>query len=346
MANQIDFFCTRCRRFLHYPDKTAGAVINCPYCQQALIVPTIDPVEWSESDSNYIPIPGNYENRSFSVENTNLPYRSDEFRDETDLLSPVRSAPIADSEFLSRVAEVPLEKKPVPPPLPNGETVVDQELNSYSPPILAPLTFSEAPNDQPGRKHIFLPILMILFVALIAGSVIFFLQDREMRSSDEIGSTPGKKIPIEGELIYMDANNKPQKDEGSLIFLFPEDFPQDKPLAITGLAPNRPKPVEFREFKQKLTDLGGYYLETDSNGIFDLFVLRKGRYRVLLVSAHVFQKPGTDRQKEFAEIGKYLYHPDQLLLLDHQFLWTIWDINEKNGSFGHNFGRSDGRILP
>lgn len=323
-------------------------MITCPHCQQALIVPTITSTEWEEEKSDYVPIPGNYEKRSFSVENRNLPYRIDDFQDESDLLAPVRSAPIEDSEFLSRATGDPEAQRPIPPPLPNGESISNLGANTFSPPVLDLVSLSADSEEETERRSLLFPSFLIAMLLLIMGSGLYFWQFHGKKSDPEAGveAAPVKKIPIEGELIFMDANNKPQKDEGSLIFLFPEKFPKDRPLTISGLAPNRPKPVDYKEFKQKLTDLGGYCAEADSNGTFDLFVAGQGKYRVLLISAHVFQKQGADHKKEFAEIGQFLYQPDQFLLADYKFSWTTWNINEENGTFGHNFGRSDGKILP
>lgn len=48
----VSFFCTRCRRLTTFPASRRGAIVYCPRCQQALIVPDIPATDDGQNDEN------------------------------------------------------------------------------------------------------------------------------------------------------------------------------------------------------------------------------------------------------------------------------------------------------
>ncbi len=342
MSKKVKFFCTRCRRLVMYPENMTGSVVNCPHCNQSLIIPDIQSPEWAkEFSSQDGPRPPE------SVPNTVL-----EDTLTPDILSEkIESGSWEKAEPVSELTTDSLNNESgifVPPIASSGVEI-------QAPPVIGGDSFVPDPSDIPVSKGRVLKIFgMIFFVLFIiaAGILAFvFLQSDFVKKNNspdqqkETAVSEKKIILVDGRITNIGDHEKEQEEAGSFIFMFPEKFDKSSPLTTTGLTINNTHPVDYKKFKKNIESRGGLFMISDSSGTFDGKLTVGGKYRILIVSSKVMQKKGENHTAEFEQIGKYLYNPSDPLLRDYAFIWIEKTIDESHNLIEHNFGRVSGEIL-
>ncbi len=381
LNSNINFFCTRCRRRLQSPGKLSGTIISCIYCGQHIIVPSINENDWwdDNDDNDYITENNSIEGGGYPIappvikEADNLHiYRGettdpkitipfdkrtgdrDGDRDLDDINKPVPK-PLDDNEFLSRLTDSTQTKSQVlPPVLPNGQIVKTPTLLKFPPPLVEQSCEigEQSPIDSYRQSHsrfslfITYSILVSLLIFAVGSIVYYFFRDSNNYYSVP-NIVPAAPVPIDGKIVYIDEKNTIQGDEGSLVFMFPPDYPKGKTITTSSLTSRNSKPIVVNEIRNQLKENGAFFLIVDSDGYFDTIINQEGQWTILVVSAHVLRSgEEKNKAKELEEISKYLYSPEQLLLANHKYLWKKKLLDSKNYTIEYNIGRVDGALLP
>ena len=255
--------------------------------------------------------------------------------DEDSYLS---TRPMDDGEFLQRLKPEagagPSPRFPQPPPVPPRR-----------PPQTTGTGFEI--NEEPEEKRhssrflsvfVWLTTFLIL-VGLTGGLVWFYLNGNPSGKEPEPTAEAKVSIPIDGKVVYYDAANRSRGDEGAIIFLFPPDYKIEQALATGLLSPVRPTPAAVKPTLEKLRAQGGQYARAASDGMFDIRINKTGKYKILIVSAHVPRHNVNSDSQKLQEVSKYLFKPDLTLVSDHAFYWGEQVLDQNNFRVEYNFGK-------
>lgn len=249
--------------------------------------------------------------------------------------------PVSDDEFFRRLRSDPVTTVPVPPglepssisakapPAINIDTAADNEAAWHSDRISGPF---------------FVLIGLGIFLALsMVGVFVYHLFPEIFQTGSgkkEIVAERLDPVTIDGKAVYYDTNGNAQGDEGAIAVLFPIPF-SSEPLVTGTLASDKPTPVDFTKYKERLIALGGSFGRAASDGFIDLNIPRPGKYKVLFVSAHVPRIHSGEDDKRIAEIEKFLFQPGQILLSGYAFYWEERQLDATNFRVEYNFGKKE-----
>jgi len=371
----VSFYCTRCRHLTKFPDSCRESIVRCPFCQQALIVPSIPsdgeygskertpvpapcPHEVSESDA-----PGYY---AFNAVDSGVLVRSHLSPDKSRRIVPNADEPnsirsvdvggetvpvpsesessifslpsdVSDAEFIRRLHDDEPKTSPIRPAVP--PPFVPESNGAYSQtPFL-----QESDGKSTRFQYAVISIAVLLTVLL---SVVIGIFSYRAGRSNAINPTLAAPEPItvEGRVVYRDALGRDEGDEGALLFFFPTDVVFDKPLIASGLSPQNAETDGLEEFFDELRKKGGYYATAGFDGYFSLEIAEPGDYRLLVVSKHIEDSVDVDDQERIAEISKYLFLPERKLLARNRFLWSTETIDKGLGAIEKDFGKSANNV--
>ena len=148
-----------------------------------------------------------------------------------------------------------------------------------------------------------------------------------------------KPVDVEGVVTYRTKNGKLEGDDGAFVFLFPARRAFDRPLVVNGAKPNRPTPLHFDDFLEKLEAQGGYFERAGFEGLFSIEVKEPGSYKILVVSYNVRHDLGSSDKKTVREIEKYLFNPGDMLERN-RFLWTTKSVEGERCELDFDFGKA------
>lgn len=386
----VHFYCTRCRHLLKYPQSKSGMVIYCPFCQQAIIVPTL---LFSKNDSDFdndlqersaesgLEIDQKDSNNRWAISNHLTPkinlvssLSSLDFEEERlektseNLIDQSNNAFFEDQNRIESAESSALSSKESQV-VKNGalkmtpikaKSLTDQEfwhfLHStptdplYKPPVVSSSTeekellserkSSDIRNSNYWNEKLnqFLMIAVII-VAIIGlgtlGKIIFGQYYR--KAKPDLNQAMTSEIFVDGRLTYNDAKQRLQGDEGSIVFLIPENFPQEIQLVLGELSARQPDSVLPKESERKLRENGGYFARADANGYFDFVISKAGKYKLFLISAHLPLQNIVNEEK-LQELNRFFYRPDRSLLKNSRFIWDDWQLDENNRYIEYSFG--------
>lgn len=351
MAGKIKFFCTRCRRLVQFSADRIGTVASCPFCNQSLIIPNITDSTSEDSEPDNLRAPESVENKIFDQTLTD-----NVLSEKIDLKSW--------SNPLTTRGEGTDDDLPGDlPPVINDSFNDDFNKNfdfkdnnkDEAPPVIGSSEYyASLDTDPPTEKKSHFSSFLAFFFLVVAVAVTIFIVNNflfqnaknDPAQSDKVAADQKKvTILVDGRIMNIGDNDKPQEEAGSFIFMFPENSSKFSPLTTTGLTLNNTHPVDIKNFKGKISERGGLFMISDSSGSFDGKLTRGGKYKILIISSKVLQKKNEDHTAEFAQIGKYLFNPSDPLLRDYAFVWTERTITENHFLLDHNFGRVSGSIF-
>lgn len=137
------------------------------------------------------------------------------------------------------------------------------------------------------------------------------------------------RVPVEGRISYDTGIGITKWDEGAVVFVLPMDksLPTEKRLLPADLRPTDPPPTRDHRMIRRLQDFGGDYARTDKAGNFHLFLPKRGKYRVLIVSNHGSRGPDAPLPAtDSGEMERYFEHPEDLIQ-SAKYRWTVEDFH-------------------
>ncbi len=366
MAN-ISFYCTRCGRLTQFPASCRETVVYCPFCQQALIAPSIPSDEERETKAS-LPPSAPYESASsqaeardyysFNSTNPGVPIRSHLAREKTRRIVPIAGvsssewsldalgderlassereysvfttkSDVDDAEFMASLRDDAPEVAPVPPP-----PVFNSDLLGYSPASSRQESIMSTRFQQ--------TVVIVAALSAVVMSVVIGVLAYRIGRSNAIDPklAASEPISVEGRVVYRESSGVDAGDEGALLFFFPANRPFDKPLILSDLSPQDSDPNENEDFLNELAKKGGYFAVVGFDGYFSLEIAEPGDYRLLVVSKHIEDSVDDADKKTIDEISKYLFLPERKLLARNRFLWSTETIDERSGVVEKDFGKS------
>lgn len=300
----VQFTCQQCQQRLSVSSRKAGSQVKCPKCQASVLVPLAD----TGSVSTIAPKAAKVESAAPE------PPPAVEFSD----LIVYDDVPI----FISDAPKVKTDAEPEPSPVPTAEVRVDRSLVSIS------------------RRMIYAHAALLLLLTLLGFALGFAIgRTRHVPSEASVKREP---VQINGTVSYMSEAGGVVADVGAVVIVLPVDnLPdQNSRFPVAGLHPDDPPPGEDNETVQAIESLDGVYLRSADEGRFD-FMVAPGKYRVLIISAHVHRANNTQPQgRDLATLGGY-FLPAPDLLGNFQYRLQTLDL-PRQAPIDQRFAR-DGR---
>ena len=189
------------------------------------------------------------------------------------------------SEFISSPPVV--KTAPVSSAVPTVENPVDRKLVSIT------------------RRMIYAHAALLLILTSL-GFAMGYAVGRARPAPDD-APAPRDPVQIKGTVGYMSEAGGITPDVGAVVIVFPvESMPdQNSRFPVAGLRPDNPAPDEENETVQAIESIDGVYLRAADEGRFS-FTAPPGKYRVLIISAHVHRAAGAQPQaRDLAVLGNY-----------------------------------------
>ncbi len=375
----VSFFCTRCRRLTTFPASRRGAIVYCPRCQQALIVPDISIIGDGQNGEDG-------QDGAFGA----TACLGETGQDESGEASGAREEESADWEVsarrpgatiashLSPGKERPENWRRVEAEKSSGwdETngdfsddashltrteVSDAEFLSrlrseprtqttVNPPLAPPVLSSAAleAEENAGGGGISKFVWGAVGVATLGSVFVVGAFGGWNSKSDDVNvdeqGVIGETVFVEGALTYRTANGTTAPDDGAFVFLFPTDERWNAPIALGDVSPQRPNPPGFENAVADLEARGGRFAVADFEGRFAFDDLESGEYRVLLVSRRVGDDWGNANPKALKEIERCVVGP-RLLLGQSRFFWTKRRFDRDAATLEKSFGKAGAPFL-
>lgn len=372
----VSFFCTRCRRLTTFPASRRGAIVYCPRCQQALIVPDIpttdDGQNSEDGQERQVDALGAFASFSEAGQNELVELSGAREEESANWEVPSRRPGATIASHLTPGKERPENWRRVEAETANAWDGTNDESDNASlltrtevsdaeflrrlrseprtqraaNPPLAPPVLSSAPSETQENagaggipKFVWGAVgVATLGSAFVVGAFWGWNSKNEKESVDKQGVV-GETVFVEGALTYRTANGTNAPDDGAFVFLFPTDERWNAPLALGDVSPQRPNPPGFEDVVAELEARGGRFAVADFEGRFAFDDLEPGEYRVLLVSRRVGDDWGNANPVALKEIERYVVGP-RLLLGQSRFFWTTRRFDRDAATLEKSFGKA------
>lgn len=374
----VAFFCTRCRRLTTFPASRRGAIVYCPRCQQALIVPDIPTAEDGEN--------GEFAQDGASAasaclgetrENDVVSLNGAEARKEAIGEEPSRQPGATIASHLTPGKERPENWRRVEAGSASGRSETNGEIDDASlitrtevsdaeflrrlrsepqtqpvaqPPVAPPVLWSveqTQKNEETGR----IPKLVwgaagvaALGSAFVVGAFWAGNAKRNVGVNSDSQQVAKDGVFVEGALTYRTANGTNAPDDGAFVFLFPSEERFGAPIALGDVSPQRPTPPGFESVVAELETRGARFAVADFEGRFAFDDLEPGEYDVLLVSRRVGDDWGKANPVALKEIERRVVSP-RLLLERSRFFWTTRRFDADAATLEKSFGKAGAPFL-
>ncbi|MBP3558610.1 MAG: hypothetical protein J6K20_13040 [Thermoguttaceae bacterium] len=374
----VSFFCTRCRRLTTFPASRRGAIVYCPRCQQALIVPDIPTSGDGQNDEN-----GRDEQDGASASTAlfgeigrceDVALNGEEKEKNAGCAPSTRRPGATIASHLTPGKERPENWRRVEAGASNGGGGTNDEIDdaslltrtevsdaeflrrlrsepttqtSVKPPVAPPVLWNvEETREDAGAWKI--PKFLwgaIGGATLGSAFVVGAFWGGNAKNDDGVDATSVNRsvaketVFVEGALTYRTANGTTAPDDGAFVFLFPTDERWNAPLALGDVSPQRPNPPGFEDVVAELETRGARFAVADFEGRFAFDDLEPGEYCVLLVSRRVGDDWGNANQTALKEIERRVVSP-RLLLERNRFFWTTRRFDRDAATLEKSFGKA------
>jgi hypothetical protein len=362
----IRFHCPQCRQMLSIASRKAGSQIDCPRCGLAQTVPgkartvpgtAAAPASDTPETIEVAPCgpartrsaPHTSEEDIPSLEDL-APIPSVKGQDESERVAasePVEPAPVVSAPIAPAVAPevTPPSITPVAPLAPAVSTTSPPPL-----PVPVPVERAPRPPSVERREDLPMPSDMILFprrvfyiqavlyvvLAVVAFGMGYLIGRGEQRER------PIKRQPqtvlVEGMLSYKPDAGRVEGDVGAVVIILPESQYPDKKFAVRGMHPSDPPPADSHETVAAIAKLGGAYTRAETGGRFSVVLPDRGKYRVLLISAHANRpKDSPIDEVEASQINKYFEQAGGLIQKS-KYSWELHEVTDRPKPIEYEFG--------
>ena len=372
----VSFFCTRCRRLTTFPASRRGAIVYCPRCQQALIVPDIptsgddrQDAENSENGRDDAFAATALEGETGQNEGASL---NDERRVENAEREKTPRRPGATiASHLTPGKERPENWRRVEAGEANAWSGTSDELDdaslltrtevsdaeflrrlradaapqSVAKPLVAPPVLTSPPETREGADVWKIPKFVWGAVGVATLGSAFVVGAFWRGNAKEDGVSVVKQqvaretVFAEGALTYRTANGANAPDDGAFVFLFPNAERFGAPIALGDVSPQRPNPPGFENVVAELKARGARFAVADFEGRFAFDDLEPGEYRVLIVSRRVGDDWSKANVAALKEIERYVVSP-RLLLGQSRFFWTTRRFDGDSATLEKSLGKA------
>jgi phage FluMu protein Com len=299
----IRFRCPSCNQMLGIASRKAGSQIDCPTCGMAQRVPTEEEAAMLAAAA---------------------------------AKSPLEAAPPAAAAIdatLAATIEIP-PTIDVGPRSPGG---TDRDAFDLASAVGKPV-----PSDMIlfRRQTFYVHGLLFLLLAL-AGFGLGYLVGRgdaryELETDEDAAAK--KQIPLAGKVVYAVEQGRSAGDEDAVVIALPEEKKLSKPFSIQGIRPHDVPSTESETTLRLIRAFGGNYARADALGEFTLNLPERGKYRLLIISAHVKRPPRSDvEEPHLVAMGTYFTAPE-LLIGRSKYCWLSRDVNSGSRSVDWDFG--------
>jgi len=375
----VSFFCTRCRRLTTFPASRRGAIVYCPRCQQALIVPDIPTSEDGQNGEF-----GRNEQDGASAasaffdetgKNDNVAASGEREEESVNWEVPARRTGATIASHLTPGKERPENWRRAEAGTASGWGGTEDEIDDASllartevsdaeflrrlrsepqsqvvarPPVAPPVLRSATAETQENvgvggiPKFVWGAIgVATLGSAFVVGA--FWGGSAKNNGVGDVTSVEKEvandSVFVEGALTYRTANGTNAPDDGAFVFLFPTDERWSAPLALGDVSPQRPNSPGFEDVVAELEARGARFAVADFEGRFAFDDLEPGEYRVLLVSRRVGDDWGNANPTALKEIERCVVGP-RLLLGQSRFFWTTRRFDRDAATLEKSFGKA------
>ena len=373
----VSFFCTRCRRLTTFPASRRGAIVYCPRCQQALIVPDIPTTDGDEPEAE------NGENEQEGAF-ASTAFRSEFGQNEDAWVSDERREKKAEREtsprrFGATIAShlTPGKERPenwrrVEAGASNAPSGTNDELDDASQltrtevsdaeflsrlrpdatsqpvvdPTVAPPVLWGVDKTRENAETAKIPKFIwgavgavMLGCAFVVGAFCLGNAKNGGAASANNQELANNGVFVEGALTYRTGNGAVAPDDGAFVFLFPNEERFGAPIALGDVSPQRPTPPGFENVVADLETRGARFAVADFEGRFAFDDLEPGEYRVLLVSRRVGEDWRNANPNAIKEIERYVVSP-RLLAGQSRFFWTTRRFDRDAATLEKSFGKA------
>lgn len=373
----VSFFCTRCRRLTTFPASRRGAIVYCPRCQQALIVPDIptsgddrQDAENSEDGRDDAFAATALEGETGQNEGASL---NDERRVENAEREKTPRRPGATiASHLTPGKERPENWRRVEAGEANAWSGTSDELDdeslltrtevsdaeflrrlradaapqSVAKPLVAPPVLTSPPETREGADVWKIPKFVwgaVGVATLGSAFVVGAFWGGNAKKNDDVSvlkqQVAKETVFAEGALTYRTANGANAPDDGAFVFLFPNAERFGAPIALGDVSPQRPNPPGFENVVAELKARGARFAVADFEGRFAFDDLEPGEYRVLIVSRRVGDDWSKANVAALKEIERYVVSP-RLLLGQSRFFWTTRRFDGDSATLEKSLGKA------
>jgi len=375
----VSFFCTRCRRLTTFPASRRGAIVYCPRCQQALIVPDIPTAHNEENGENA------QDRRDGALgetaifgetgQNGSVELSGEREGKNANWEVPARRPGATIASHLTPGKERPENWRRVEAGTASGWGGTDDEIDDASSltrtevsdveflrrlrsepqtqvvakPAVAPPVLRGAISETQGNagavgipKFVWGAVgVATLGSAFVVGAFWGGIAKNDERNvvTSVEKEVAKENVFVEGALTYRTANGTNAPDDGAFVFLFPTDERWNAPLALGDVSPQRPNPPGFEDVVAELETRGARFAVADFEGRFAFDDLEAGEYRVLLVSRRVGDDWGNANPVALKEIERCVVGP-RLLLGKSRFFWTTRRFDRDAATLEKSFGKA------
>lgn len=312
----VRFRCDHCGQLLAIARRKRGTSVECPRCQNALLVPDTDRIDRPKPSTSARLFESNEFDRWLG--------KSAEFRGKEAGQSPLFDiAEIPEEIVLEEEAETPSSSPSLPlvASAPSSVRRLPQ-----GPPIAA---------DRRFRLLLLIAAISIclaFFLGLIVGRFVFAKESSTQaavkKGNDSAQHPAAAEVPVAVEEAGLPATTGPSlggklqfrdenivhPDSGASVIVLPADLELSEKIPIDGLRPED-QAHQHRPGAQRLREHGGAFGCTDGEGSFHLELPGPGKFWVLTLSNH---RPRADLHPVFPADRSVLsrYFADPAALLD------------------------------
>lgn len=373
----VSFFCTRCRRLTTFPASRRGAIVYCPRCQQALIVPDIltaeDAQDGKDGENGQDGATKKVASFGETGQDKGVELSGEREKDGANWEISARRFGATIASHLTPGKERPENWRRVEAGPASGWGGTEDEIDVASPltrtevsdaeflrrlraepqtqavanPPVAPPVLWGATSETQGNAGVGgIPKLVWGAVGVATLGSAFVVGAFWGGNAKNDGDVDVKKqavaseaVFVEGALTYRTANGTNAPDDGAFVFFFPTDERWNAPLALGDVSPQRPNPPGFEDVVAELEARGARFAVADFEGRFAFDDLEPGEYRVLLVSRRVGDDWGNANPAALKEIERCVVGP-RLLLGQSRFFWTTRRFDRDAATLEKSFGKA------
>ncbi len=282
----IRFHCPRCDQRLSVSSRKALKLVKCPTCQGTLTVPTEAEAESAAAERKRARKEGR---RSGTPGDSQAGSPFDEFAvfDQDS-----GSTPQSGLSFSAARSES-LAPTPSPGSIDYGKVAVSRNILYYQGALLAVVA------------------VLCFVIGILVGRAV---------PREDLAAQLAKPCQVRGKIVFVNRNNERIDDDNSVIVALPFDERPTESIAVEGIRPADPRPIEDHPSLAAIEVLGGSYARANARGEFEMQLPRRGRYFLLVISRN--QQSTQSRPKTHtAQMSRYFASVSQLLR-QQDYRWT------------------------
>jgi len=358
----IRFRCKRCYQMLGIASRKAGAEIRCPKCAFSQIVPSEEAAAAALAMDQFARNPLVTDAASDLVVYDDAPTAIEMPRPRREPAPAAEKSAIPPAEGRTAAATAPPGKtaassgggatsagSTAPSPARSPARVSGGGAVAKEPAATSALAEGDRPvaGEPVPRGMILFPrhtfyVQGVLFVVLAAVTFAAgYLMGRgdarveRQRIQEELAK---ERVLVEGTLLYKPGPNRVEPDNRAVVMALPVGKFPEKKLTFQGIRPADRDPAPSHPTVRQIGELGGVYARADDEGSFDMVVPDKGKYWVLLVSAHAGRSKDNDiDEPDLEQLGNYFSQPE-LLIGRFKYRFTEEEIDSGFNPIDHDFG--------